>query len=94
MNVDTDGKALVDINPQPSLWPVCIAPQKRNDPTPCETPFVRRVGLSWTTGRRVWSWSRDCKHKGLDESVVRMEYQEPEPEDADRGSVSVDPDAA
>lgn len=74
---DAEGKVLVDIEPQPSLWPVCIAPRTRNDPSPCETPMVRRVGLSWTTGRHVWSWSPDCKHK-IDPERVRFHYQEPQ----------------
>ena len=76
MDFDAEGKVLVDIEPQPSIWPVCMAPMKRNDPTPCNTPFVRRIGLRWTDGRYVWSWSPDCKHK-IDTEKVRLEYQEP-----------------
>lgn len=77
------GQTLVDIEPQPSLWPVCTAPRTRNDPTPCETPFVRRIGLNWTTGRYQWSWSPDCKHK-IDTERVRFQYQAPdEPAEAD-----------
>lgn len=85
MEIDTEDKVTVDLDPQPSIWPVCIAPNKRNDPTPCETPFVRRVGISWTTGRRIWTWARDCKHKvELSEKAVRMEYQAPEEPKADQ----------
>jgi hypothetical protein len=78
MNFDTEGKTVIDIDPQPSLSPVCIAPRTRNDPTPCETPFVRRIGLNWQSGRWQWSWMRDCKHKGINDDTVRIEYQEPE----------------
>lgn len=77
---DAEGKTLVDIEPQPSIWPVCTAPRSRNDSSPCETPFVRRIGLSLRTGRYQWSWSRDCKHKNASIEHVRMEYQEPEAE--------------
>lgn len=76
MEFDTEGKTLVDIEPQPSIWPVCTAPRKRDDPSSCETPFVRRVGLNFMTGRHQWSWSPDCKHK-IDTERVRMEYQAP-----------------
>ena len=41
-------------NPQPRLWPVC---------TECQTAFNYVWGLNFMTGKVVWSWRRECKHK-------------------------------
>ncbi len=54
-------------------WPVCVTPRTKTDPTPCNTSYVLRRGLSWTKGW-IWVWGPDCKHKG-DKAVVEFHDQ-------------------
>ena len=53
---DADG-ALVpiegeQIKPNPMIWPTCDK---------CDTAYILRRCLSFTTGGYVWAWQRDCE---------------------------------
>ena len=57
-------------NPQPLIYPVC---------SECELPYTYSRSLSFLTGKYVWSWGRDCKHRKGTPVMYPPQGPSPEP---------------